>query len=109
MIAGCSHCGEGFMNPVCCEECEHYFDEDDMQPINGDPHCPGCYDSAIEKYLTQEQCVAMFEESFPEQTFMGARGIDCIARAEAFNDYCDMLCKDGQLTQELYHSMDNPY
>lgn len=109
MIAGCSRCGEGFDTPMLCEYCDLYFEYEEDQYINGDWYCETCHEEQLKKFLTQEQCVAMFEESYPEETFIGARGIDSIARAEAFNDYCDMLCKDGQLTQELYHSMDNPY
>jgi hypothetical protein len=34
---------------------------------------------------------------------------DIVALREAFNNWTDGLCKDGEITDEMYDTMDNPY
>ena len=34
---------------------------------------------------------------------------DIPARCEAWNDYTDMLCKDGEITLKQYESWANPF
>ncbi|MEK5036339.1 hypothetical protein MKY96_33455 [Paenibacillus sp. FSL R7-0302] len=34
---------------------------------------------------------------------------DIPARRQAWHDYTDMLCKDGQITKEQYNTWDNPF
>ncbi len=57
------------------------------------------------KWMTYDQVVEAFEESF--KAFLDAD--DEIAMREAFNDYTDSLCKEGQISNKMYDTMDNPY
>ncbi len=60
--------------------------------------------------MTDAEVKEAFDEAYPIETFYsGGETIDYIARREAFNNYTDMLCKDGLITDEQYHEMDNPY
>lgn len=57
----------------------------------------------LTKKEVTEQCREVFRES-PELY----RGDDC-AKREYFNDYTDMLCKDGQITSHQYSTWSNPF
>ena len=60
------------------------------------------------KWMTYEQVVAVFEENI-KPLVIEQYGDDYIAMREAFNDYTDMLCKDGSISNNMYNDMDNPY
>lgn len=57
------------------------------------------------KKLTKEQVLQMFRE-----VHQGAfeRGDD-IARREAWNNYTDMLCKNGEISVKQYENWSNPF
>ena len=59
------------------------------------------------KYLTKREVVETLRELFRESPdqFSG----DIIAKREAFNDYTDMLCKDGQISVKQYETWTNPF
>jgi hypothetical protein len=62
------------------------------------------------KHLTKAQAVAQFKEGLPPNAFMGLDNkLDKIARWQAWNDYTDMLCKDGQISNYQYSSWVGPY
>jgi len=35
--------------------------------------------------------------------------VDAIARREEWNNWTDMLCKDGTITDDQYNNWDNPF
>ena len=57
--------------------------------------------------LTKAQVTAMCREIFKElpAEFRG----DAIAKQQYWNDYTDMLCKEGQITQHQYNTWSNPF
>ena len=59
------------------------------------------------KYLTKREVVETLRELFRESPdqFSG----DSTAKREAFNDYTDMLCKDGQISVKQYETWTNPF
>lgn len=60
--------------------------------------------------MSNKEVVQSFEDSFPIEFFYhGGETIDYIERREAFNNYTDALCKDGLISDEQYHNMENPY
>ncbi len=61
------------------------------------------------KWMTEEQVVEAFEESFKPFLLAQFGPDDEIALREAFNDYTDSLCKEGQISNKMYDTMDNPY
>jgi hypothetical protein len=59
--------------------------------------------------LPDEDVVKMFEEDILPSVIAQYGKNDETAQREAFNNYTDMLCKDGQITDWQYENMDNPY
>jgi len=62
--------------------------------------------------MTKDQALRMFkEEILPEiKRQYESDGIkDIPARRESWNDFTDMLCKDGQITTKQYETWDNPF
>jgi hypothetical protein len=71
--------------------------------------------------MTYEECQKTFEALYeevhgtcsechkPHTSFKDLWERDPIMVREAFNDYTDSLCKDGEITQEQYENWDNPY
>ena len=57
--------------------------------------------------MTKVQVVAQFKEMLRDQgdRFKG----DSIAKREAFNDYVDMLNKDGDVTDNQAYNWSNPF
>lgn len=62
----------------------------------------------MRRKLTKAQVVAMCRETFREYPDQFPRG-DVIAKREYFNNYTDMLCKDGDITLKQYETWDNPF
>jgi hypothetical protein len=59
--------------------------------------------------MTDEQVVECFEEFVLPHVIKDYGEDDEIAIRTAFNDYTDMLCKDGEISDEQYNDMENPY
>lgn len=57
--------------------------------------------------LTKKEVVGNCREIFREspEVFRG----DDIAKWQYFNDYTDMLCKDGMITSHQYNTWSNPF
>lgn len=71
----------------------------------GEDTCEDCYEDSFpmqEKDVLAEWSVtrAVWTEQYGEE--------DEIALREGFNEWTDTLCKDGQISPELYNSIDNP-
>jgi len=60
--------------------------------------------------MTKSQAVAHFWEIYDRDSFVGIDGrIDDPMRREAWNNYTDQLCKDGQITDHQYSSWVHPF
>ena len=63
--------------------------------------------------MTKVQAVAEFKATIlPEikaKEALGTGRVDSCMRAEAWNNYTDMLCKDQQITSSQYHNWSNPF
>lgn len=58
--------------------------------------------------MTKKEALKQFLE--PGISFLGINGrIDHCARQQAWNDYTDMLCKEGKITLKQYESWTNPF
>lgn len=71
--------------------------------------CGQWQDEEAEGVMTLEQVNNSFEESIKPLVEAKYGRHDFIALREAYSNYTDMLCKDGQITPQQYHEMDNPY
>ena len=62
--------------------------------------------------MTKAEAAERFAESqlslFVEPGARGAEISDDVALAEAWNDYTDMLCKDGEITDRQYRTWTHP-
>ena len=59
--------------------------------------------------MTEEKVVKLFEETEEGEVLRTYGDNDRIAMREAFNNFTDMLCKNGWITEDMYNDMDNPY
>jgi len=62
--------------------------------------------------MTKQQVVKLFkEEILPmvKDRYEQDGVIDKPARREAWNNFTDSLCKDGQITLKQYESWNNPF
>lgn len=59
--------------------------------------------------MTYEQICEIFEMEIAPLVRQEYGADDYIALREEFNNWTDALCKDGQITEEMYEDMDNPY
>lgn len=60
--------------------------------------------------MTKKEAVARFRQMFPTGSFTGVNGqLDRPARAEAWNNYTDALCKDGEITLRQYETWSHPW
>lgn len=57
--------------------------------------------------LTKREVVEQCREAFRASPEM-FRG-DEVAKQQFFNDYTDMLCKDGHITNHQYNTWSNPF
>lgn len=46
---------------------------------------------------------------FKSEVLPNLRFKDTVAKCEAWNDYTDMLCKSGIITQKQYETWTNPF
>jgi len=59
-------------------------------------------------YLTENQVIENFKEfilPYVKGQYEQGGNIDKPARSEAFNNYTDSLCKDCQITEEMYNNI----
>ena len=64
------------------------------------------------KHLTKEQVISMFKEDFLpviKERYESDGIIDHPARREAWNNFTDALCKNGEISERQYMNWDNPY
>jgi hypothetical protein len=66
--------------------------------------------------FTKAEALATFKENelpqlieMESQYKVGRHSVDSILRRTAWNDYTDMLCKGGQITQSQYNRWSNPF
>ena len=59
--------------------------------------------------MTKKQAFREFSELYPPETFRRRGGVDHPMRNEAWNNYTDHLCKDGQITAKQYHNWAGPW
>ena len=64
--------------------------------------------------MTKASVIAAFREAFPAKTFhrrdrRGRVHVDTVMRAEAWNNYTDMLARDGMISAAQYHNWTNPF
>lgn len=60
--------------------------------------------------MTKQEAFAEFNESNPAEVFRDARGhIDRPMRAEAWNNFTDMLCKSRRITMRQYETWTHPW
>lgn len=69
------------------------------------------YEGENDRYMSEDDCLASFLDGMDcgDITEVKDKYNDDIALREDYNNYTDMLCKDGQITQYLYDNMDNPF
>ena len=58
----------------------------------------------MRKYLTKKQAIIMFKE-----IAMSIPSHDKPMLREAWNNYTDSLCKDGEISDRQYSTWSNPY
>lgn len=60
--------------------------------------------------LTKKTVIAMFREMWADavEHDSSLRG-DTIAKQQAWNDYTDGLCKDGDISHHQYNTWSNPF
>lgn len=65
----------------------------------------------MEKKMTKREALKLFRESFPNHYFISkvSGRLDKVARSEAWNNFTDALCKDGEITAKQYDSWTNPF
>lgn len=97
------------------------LDEDQAEETYSDDFLAGCHaETAIEEYIegnlirgyrfySYEQAVKDFKEINEPLVVARYSADDVIALREAFNNWSDMLCKDGQIDDTQYYGWDNPY
>jgi hypothetical protein len=59
--------------------------------------------------MTKKEAVAEFHEIFPPEVFQYHGSLDKLARCEAWNNYTDLLCKDGKITLKQYETWTHPF
>lgn len=59
--------------------------------------------------MTYEEAVDSFTENILPIVVEQYGPDDTISQREAFNDWTDALCKDGEITQWQYENWDNPF
>jgi hypothetical protein len=57
----------------------------------------------MRKYLTKNEALAMFRE------FDDSPKGDIVWKREAWNNFTDYLCKDGQISSQQYDNWTNPF
>lgn len=57
----------------------------------------------MKKYLNKRQVLQMFREI--DNSPKG----DIVWKRESWNNFTDMLCKDGEISLKQYESWDNPF
>ncbi len=67
------------------------------------------YESENDHYLTEEQCLSSYLDGRTFEAMRVKFQYDDIALREDYNNYTDMLCKDGTISEYLYNIMDNPF
>lgn len=59
------------------------------------------------KNITKAQALSQFKEF--NKDFLTKYKDDIPAKREAWNNYTDSLCKDGQITERQYNNWSNPF
>ncbi len=59
------------------------------------------------RYLTKKEVLINFSALWREQKQY--RKDDTIAKREAWNNYTDALCKDGEISSKQYDTWTNPF
>lgn len=59
--------------------------------------------------MTKREALAMFNDQCPRDTFLSRGYLDTVMRNEAWNNFTDALCKDGQITMRQYEGWANPW
>jgi hypothetical protein len=67
------------------------------------------YEEDNSHFLDYDTVVEMFTDGATFEEMRIKYKYDDIALREDFNNYTDMLCKDGQISDWAYHNWDNPF
>lgn len=67
------------------------------------------YENENDHFLDYGTVKTMFEESYSARELDILKMKDPIMLREDYNNYTDMLCKDGQISDYAYHNWDNPF
>lgn len=60
--------------------------------------------------MTKKEALSEFKELFlPIIKAQEKNGVDHIMRIEAWSNYTDALCKEGQITSNQYNNWTNPF
>lgn len=57
--------------------------------------------------LTKKQALIIFKDIYKD--FLKKKRFDYVAKREAWNNWTDGLCKDGQITSWQYENWDQPF
>jgi len=57
--------------------------------------------------MTKKQVINELKSMCPNCQYNGKK--DHVACSQCFNDFTDMLCKDGLITQDQYDNWTNPF
>ena len=61
------------------------------------------------KYMTKKRALEIFHEEIMPDLIEKYGGDDKIAFAEAWNNFTDTLCKEGEISQRQYDTWIGPY
>lgn len=59
--------------------------------------------------MTKQEAIQVFKQYILPSVILTYGKNDKPAKAEAWNDYTDALCKNGQITVKQYNSWSNPF
>lgn len=67
------------------------------------------YEEENEHYLTFDQVLKQYLDGRTIKEMRKEYNYDDIMLREDFNNYTDMLCKDGEISEWAYENWDNPF
>jgi hypothetical protein len=67
------------------------------------------YEEENEHFLNYDTVLGMFTDGATIEEMRIKYHYDDIALREDFNNYTDMLCKDGTISEWAYNNWDNPF
>ena len=87
-------------------ECDYCLSTNIIHLHCNDYECKDCGET-YQRGMSDALCEQSFREMMDECGVV--LGEDEIADRESYNAYTDGLCEDGQISDEQYNGMDNPF